>query len=203
MSGFSGRGRGQLGFTLIEVVIALAILSLVMLATVSALRTFANTQTSLDTLVDRVDEVRAVSSFLRAAFEGAEPGAQGGGLGLGGRSGTQALFRGDAQWVEWQAPVLFGESFGGRLLLRLGLENQQMVLRWQEPPASASAEIVWTDSSSRVLVDNVTELSLMYRPEYGEDWQQNWDENGSPALLRLQLQAGQRFWPDLVMEVRR
>ena len=51
---------GNRGFTLIEVVVALSILSLLMLAVISALRTFGNTQVSLEKLTDRVDQMRTV-----------------------------------------------------------------------------------------------------------------------------------------------
>ena len=101
------------GFTLIEVVVSLAVLSLILLATVSALRTFANTQVSLDKMMGRVDEVRTVSGFIRDMFEGSVAGKQkAGGLSVGGSGGLElAYFEGTPQWVEWQAPVLFGEVY--------------------------------------------------------------------------------------------
>ena len=48
----------QRGFTLVEVMVALTILSLVMLATVTGLRTLANTQVAIERMTSRVDEVR-------------------------------------------------------------------------------------------------------------------------------------------------
>ena len=47
-SGFLERHPRSRGFTLVEVMVSLAVLSLILLATVSALRTFANTQGSLE-----------------------------------------------------------------------------------------------------------------------------------------------------------
>ena len=51
------RERVAAGFTLVEVVVALSILSLVMLTTITGLRTLANTQGALDRLTNRVDQV--------------------------------------------------------------------------------------------------------------------------------------------------
>ena len=65
-------------------------MTLILSATVSALRTFGNTQSSLERVITRVDEIRAVSTFLRNAFAatvvtemstmtlGPEPGGQDG-----------------------------------------------------------------------------------------------------------------------------
>ena len=69
MRGGALPARGQGGFTLVEVIVSLGILSLIMLATISALRTFGQTQVSLDKMIDRVDEVRTVSGMVRGAAD--------------------------------------------------------------------------------------------------------------------------------------
>ena len=61
------KSRAQ-GFTLVEVMVSLAILSLVMLVTVSGFRTLGNTATSISAMTGRTDELRSVSMFLRDAF---------------------------------------------------------------------------------------------------------------------------------------
>lgn len=71
------------GFTLVEVMVALSILSLLLLATISALRTFGNTQVSVEKLTNRVDEVRTVSGFLRDTLQSAVVGTRRSGLSLG------------------------------------------------------------------------------------------------------------------------
>ena len=62
------------GFTLVEVMVALTILSLVMMATVTGLRTLANTQSAIERMTSRVDEVRSVSIFLRDLLTSASSG---------------------------------------------------------------------------------------------------------------------------------
>jgi general secretion pathway protein J len=192
----------QRGFTLVEVVVALSILALVMLATVTALRTFGNTRSSLDQLITRVDDVRAVSGWLRASFESAVPGRRGSrlGMGAGASASGNAIFQGTADSIQWQAPVLFGEAYGGILLLRLAKERDRLVLRWQEPIASDD-EPEWVGTESRVLLDELQALEVSYRPGFGADWQTDWDEPGSPAALRLGIRAGDRYWPELIMQV--
>jgi general secretion pathway protein J len=193
------------GFTLIEVVVSLAVLSLILLATVSALRTFANTQVSLDRMMGRVDEVRTVSGFIRDMFEGSVVGQQqGGGLSFGGRGGAElGYFEATPQWVEWKAPVLFGEVFGGIQVLRLIKEEGALKLYWQDPPAQLD-RIDWAGKSSRVLVEAVEEFQLSFKPEFNVGWQNDeWEGEGAPALIRLSIKAAGRHWPDLIVQVQR
>ena len=68
-AGRNEAGHAARGFTLVEVVVALTILSLIMLATVTGLRTLANTQGTLERVTARIDEVRTVSGFLRDLME--------------------------------------------------------------------------------------------------------------------------------------
>ena len=190
------------GFTLVEVVVALSILSLLLLATVSALRTFGNTQVSVEKLTNRVDEMRTVSGFLRDTLQSAVVGARQSSLSLGGTPPASSYFKGDARSFAWKAPVLFGEGYGGTFLVRVGLEQDKLVLRWQEP-TRGDRDIKWGDTPSRDLLEGVEEFSVFYHAEFGQPWQEQWDEENSPALVRVGIKAAGRYWPDLILQVQR
>jgi general secretion pathway protein J len=68
------------GFTLIEVMIALTLLSMIMVAIIAAMRTFGNTKATIQQVTNRVDEIRVVSEFLRKTIGSAMPVLQQGGL---------------------------------------------------------------------------------------------------------------------------
>ena len=195
---------GGRGFTLVEVMVALTILSLVMMATVTGLRTLANTQTAIERATHRVDEIRSVSSFLRDLLESAVVGEDPGGLRLGGSSGQETYFLWGDDFLELESTVLFGERYGGSYLVRVGKENSALVLRWQERPASGVLED-WGGTPSRVMIEHLEEFSLATRAEYGEDWSGRKSEGqlSVPALVRLQMKAAGRDWPDLVLQVQR
>jgi general secretion pathway protein J len=194
----AGSGRG---FTLVEVVVALTILSLIMLATVTGLRTLANTQSTLERVTARVDEVRTVSGFLRDTLESvvAEEGYGGHTQGTGG-GGGETTFRLYPDAVELTSIVLIGEGLGGSYLLRVGREEDQLVLRWLEPRLYREPKD-WNGASSRVLVNNLEELNFSYRRGLGAPWLQEWDWEGKPQLMRMQIKASGRFWPDLVFRL--
>jgi general secretion pathway protein J len=193
---------GNRGFTLVEVVVALSILSLIMLAVISALRTFGNTQASLERLTDRVDQMRTVSGFLRDTLQSAVVGPRASSLSLGGIPPESSYFNGDSSSLEWKAPILFGEGYGGTFLVRVGREQDRLVLRWQESPGD-DEDIEWDDTPSRDLLQGVEEFSVSYRAEFGEPWQKQWHEQNSPALVRMGIKAAGRYWPDLILQVQR
>jgi general secretion pathway protein J len=192
------------GFTLVEVVVALAILSLVMLTTITGLRTLASTQTALDRMTGRIDQVRTVSSFLRDTLESAAIGSSGaGGLSLGGGDRESAYFELTADSLTWKSTILIGESFGGTYLLRVAREDDLLVLRWQEPGPSGEPEQDWSRAQERILVEDVEEFELAWREEAGDRWQQQWEQGDVAGWVRLQLRASDRYWPDLIMQVPR
>jgi general secretion pathway protein J len=194
---------GPAGFTLVEVVVSLAILSLIMVATISALRTFAQTQSSLDGITQRIDEVRSVSSFLRDTFESSVVGkSSGGGLSMGGGSSAGSYLKGGPTAMDWKAFVQFGEGYGGAFLVRVERQEDQLKLKWQDIPKTLES-VSWDNAPERVLVDGLEELQLDYRQEFASVWQDEWLQEDSPAFVRMTIKAHGRFWPELIFTVQR
>ena len=191
------------GFTLVEVVVSLAILSLIMVATISALRTFAQTQTSLDRVTQRIDEVRSVSSFLRDTFESSVVGkSSGGGLSMGSGTSAGSYLKGGPLAMDWKAFVQFGEGYGGTFLVRVERDEDQLKLKWQDIPPRLDA-VSWHDAPERVLVEGLEELQLDYRKEFASAWQDEWLQQDSPSFVRMTIKAHGRFWPELIFTVQR
>ncbi len=192
--------RAAAGFTLIEVMVALTILSLILVATVAALRTFANTQTSLNQMTERIDELRTVSSFLRDQFESTVLGLNSQGLSLGGDSEESAYFAGNGESMVWKANVKFGENYGGKHLLRVVRQGSDVLLQWQDVPGNLF-DLRWEGAQSRQLIANVEDFAIAYRAKPGDDWGSQLDQGVIPALVRLRIKTRERFWPDLIMTV--
>lgn len=188
------------GFTLVEMMVALAVMSMIMLATVTALRTLGSTQVSLERITVRNDEIRSVSAFIRDALESAVLGSSTGGLSAGGGLANQTIFEAEPTSLIWKTVMRFGESTGGSYVVRVALEGQEVVLRWQQ--GSSPGELrKWNKAPHRTLVTDVEQFVVAYRRGFGGPWEQGWDRGGAPDWVRLRIQAGGRFWPDIIMQV--
>ena len=192
--------KGQRGFTLVEVMVSLTLLSLVMLATITGLRTLANTQEAIERMTGRVDEVRSVSGFLRDTLQSAVIGASRSRLSLGGSREDSTFFETSGTSLAWKSIVLFGEGFGGSYLVRVAKEENLLVLRWQEPPKRGRPQD-WKKAPSRTLVKDLQEFKLSFRKDFSAPWSDNVEKDVVPVLVRLQVRAAGRYWPDLILRV--
>ncbi|MEM1144434.1 MAG: prepilin-type N-terminal cleavage/methylation domain-containing protein [Pseudomonadota bacterium] len=188
------------GFTLVEVLVGTSVLTLVLLATVTGLRTLASSQVALDRVAERNDELRSVSSFLRDALESVTLGRGNGGLSLGGLASGPTFFEVGGDYLLWGARVRIGEGTGGDYVLRVAQEDEQLVLRWQRQPPN---EILnpWNNTQARSLVDNLEEFSVNYRREPDGPWKEEWDRLDTPGWVRLRVKQAGRFWPDLIVRL--
>jgi general secretion pathway protein J len=191
------------GFTLVEVMVALSILSLVLLGTVTGLRTLGNTQAALERKTVRVEEVRSVSGLLRDLMESAVVGRKVGALTLGGGSREATYFYFDEQYVEWKTTILFGEAFGGSFVVRVAHEGEDLVLRWLDSAVHKPDSEVWDKAPSRILVRDLEQFGISLRQDYHTDWTDEWSGGDPPALVRMQIKSSGRYWPDLIMQVQR
>ena len=195
---------GSRGFTLVEVMVALSILSLVLLATVTGLRTLGNTQAAIERKTSRVDEVRSVSGFLRDLMESAVVGSGSGGLTLGAGGQQEATyFNFGKGFLEWKTTVLFGEAYGGTHYVRVGQEGGQLMLRWLATGGSSPNARDWSKAASRPLVRDLELFAIGLRQEFDQGWVVRWAGGDPPALVRLQIKAAGKYWPDLILKVQR
>ncbi|MCA0242446.1 MAG: prepilin-type N-terminal cleavage/methylation domain-containing protein [Proteobacteria bacterium] len=194
--------RRAAGLTLVEVVVALAVLSLVVLALGASLRGLAQSATRVDDRVEAIDELRVGAAFLHEVFERTLPLR----VAEGGR---RLLFDGQPQAVAWAAvmPARFGAA--GRFAFRLGLEpaddgSQSLVLRYAPLGVPAGRFPDWAQAEHRVLARRVETLSLGYGGEgLAAGWQAPWTElDRMPPRLRLDLSIAAMDWPPLVLSVR-
>jgi general secretion pathway protein J len=192
------------GFTLLEIVVVMALLSLVMLGLGASLRSFAGTETRIDARLERMQEQRAVVHFLQSV---------GGRLSAERRKEVPAgelpyWFVGQAQSLQWVGvmPARFGS--GGRHAFRLALETgpkgQDLVLRYQ-PWVPDGPFPDWTAAEGRVLQAGVSGMGLRYLDDRAEApvWLDTWTPvDHLPARVALTLEDGTSAWPELVLTLR-
>jgi general secretion pathway protein J len=199
-----GRPRGPRadarGFTLIEVVLALAILATVVLLGTAALRTGLRSWEAGQRRADAQQEMRALVELLGEALAGAYPYR-----GRGRGTERPVLFEGEAEEVRFvtTAPplALDGDPVPFHaVVLGLGERGELRLVEHVVP-----AEDPFAPGPGMTLSRAVTRFRLQYQDGAGA-WQEEWvgrDAEGLPAAVRLELTVGSgggaRALPPLVV----
>lgn len=197
------------GFTLVEVLIALVLLSMLMLVLTSALRGMGQVEERVERRIEDADDFRLANQLLtqtlgrvsarRFAVQDADsPVAR------------APFFEAGPSSLAWIGvmPARFG--LGGRHYLRLALEDGQLVLRYApwtgEPVFSA-----WGQASALVLAAPASHLALGYQEPISGNWADAWPPPGMdpqelpptllPVAVSMQLDGPVPAWPPLVMAV--
>lgn len=204
---------GQRGFTLVEVLVAVSLLSIIMVALGSGMRTMAQTESRVDQRLSRMDELRVVNGFLRQVLTRVSARKN---LVQPGEGGTNVLFRATATSIEWVGIMPPRHGMGGRFFFRLQPEESpngmSLVLRFAPWGISATEFPDWNQAEARILVRDITRFDVFAegRPkgiqspesQWPNGWVSGWPISDQlPQRLRLQWSMSSVPWPDLVVSV--
>ena len=195
----SGRdaAEGEGGFTLLEVLAALAVLGLVMAGLAAGSRFGLRAWESQSRLIDARAELDATDRTLRRLIEGMDPGGPNQEPLIEGgpdRLAFTAELPAAATAVTRRADVALLVDGAGRLVLRW--TPRLGAVRLGPSPPVEEAE----------LLRGVARLDLAYWPRPVPDapaagWRDTWAERSLPALVRIRLAfppGDGRRWPDIV-----
>ncbi len=195
----------QNGFTLVEVLVVMTLLSLVVLALGSALRTTAQTEERVDQRLARNDEIRVVTGFLQSVL-GRISGEKR--QGITSADESPFLISAGPQELVWAGvmPARFGVA--GRQFFRLALAevggSSALVLQFT-PLEESVLPTAWDQAASEVLVRNVAAFALQYQdaaqdqPEWLAAWQ---SKDRLPSHVLISMEAANVAWPPLVVAMR-
>ena len=197
----------QRGFTLLELLVVMTLLSVIMIGLVSALRTMAQTESRIDARLAHLDEIRVARSFLQqtlgrvSATTVDAPGAT-------GKKVTSFAATPDS--LTWVGIMPARPDVGGRHYFRIALEDnaagRELVLRF----APWTPDLVlpdWSKAESRVLLAGIQQMRVQAQglpPQnrsaaepWPKDWQNGWPvADALPEQVRLSLSDANGDWPD-------
>ncbi|AEF92183.1 general secretion pathway protein J [Delftia sp. Cs1-4] len=206
MTGRAPSSGRQKGFTLVELLVVMALLSLLMLGLASAMSTVSQTQERVDARLDRMDHQRVSIAFLRSVLGQVSAVRRQTALRKQGES--ELFFEGGPQGMRWLGimPARFG--MGGRTHFQLSVEGDALVLRFA-PWQGADVMPDWGQSQSYVIDRGVTGFALRYQnAKLGvAHWQPQWgpekdNEKELPSAVQIELQSASGVWPMMVVAVR-
>lgn len=182
----------QKGLTLIEVTVAAVIFSMIMLATVTAFRTFAGTYARLETVTARTTEMREAERFLRATLKSALNGP--------------AYFEGDQTTLTWVAPLDRVGGVVGLQHLRLSEQSNQLMLSFA-PVADSDSPPAWNRAAPPFpLISNLDKVRFFYQISSGDAWSgaatsdDPGRDSGLPRAVALEIVTDGKPWPPIVVQ---
>ncbi|OYV32255.1 MAG: hypothetical protein B7Z80_27495 [Rhodospirillales bacterium 20-64-7] len=178
--------RGEAGFTLLEMLVALVVFGLVMAGIAQAFRFGFAAIAAGSGAIRAPQDMAAADLALRRMIEQAQPGSMTGGP--ASLAFTTRLPEG-ADMIGGLQDVALQLGPGGVLRLRDAPHPAGLPLGPAAPPQ--------TD----ILATGLTGLGFSYlqpEPGAGPQWSPRWSGAGLPLLVRMHLTLRGRAWPDLI-----
>jgi general secretion pathway protein J len=183
----------QVGFTLVELLVGVVILSMIMAGLLAALRSYAVTGERLDQRLRQEDENRLVLGFLRQVIGSAQPISEG-----KTDSRRQVWFFGGERDLQWVGVMPARHGVGGLYRMRLSLasggseESLQLVLDYA-PMDKPNNDAGWLTHASRaVLFPAVRGMAITYedpKAQPPERWLRHWPHpDRLPLRVRIDIE---------------
>jgi general secretion pathway protein J len=197
--------KAQRGFTLIEVLLATALLAAGLALAFATLRAATATATRGEAMAQRNERIRAAESFLRARLSSARAVV----FDVDRESGLARRFRGDGERIEFVADLPDYLGRGGPCLHRVQVERApdgtlRMLVSFHVVQGGAVVESD-TDPPPEVLADRLRSVQVRYRglkPDgHAGEWLPRWDAaDAMPLQVELRIRDADGIeWPPLLV----
>jgi len=200
--------RGQAGFTLLELLLAMTLLALIAVMLAGGLRLGARVWESGDERAQTLARLELVQGFLRRQVSGARPLIM-------GRVGSEPRYAFEGGPERLRLAVLAPPQLGagGFYLVTIeqvparsgGEEGDELRLGWQLYHPEMDEVGAPDQVTERVLLEGVERVRFSYfgalRRDAEPRWRERWeDQRALPELVRLELEFRDpsRYWPEFV-----
>lgn len=194
------------GFTLVEVLVATALLSLVMLGLLTAMRSFAQSETRIDERIRIDDDLRVSERFLRSVMATVSPRPRSTPAG----AKKEVDFVGGADAMRWIGVMPARHGAGGlyrfHLYARAGTADTPAALVLEFSPFVPGFEAPLDPAAvnSRAMATGIGEVHFRYQDdlESGERWLAEWPHTDRlPRRIGLTAASDRLPWPEMIVTV--
>lgn len=194
------------GFTLLEVLVAMALLALVMAGLLTAMRSFAQSESRIDERIRIDDDLRVSERFLRTVLATASPRPRATPAG----APKEIDFEGGASEMRWIGVMPARHGAGGLYRFHLqgrpanGDEPAALVLEFAPFLPNLDAPVDPAAVLSRAMVTGIGEVRFRYQDDVasGAAWLDQWPHKDRlPRRIGLNVVGGSQPWPEIVVAV--
>jgi prepilin-type N-terminal cleavage/methylation domain-containing protein len=192
----------QRGFTLLEMLIAFSLVSLLFLALFASFNTIGHSWDAADTRMNKTEDMRLISDFLRRQLGQAMV------VKIKGEKEDSSVyaFEGTSTSLRYAAPLQPLQHQGGVFLVELDIVSGKNGKALEMLYAPYRPELTWEDAFKDAkpvpVFDGLKDASFAYfgAEEEGKDpeWSSDWEDKPLyPQLLKLTLADAERAWPEM------
>ena len=192
------------GFTLLEVLVALVLFSLLLMMLYGALFSGARSVRAGDIMARENDDKRLVLSFIRRVTGEVVPMIR------RDKQGARLLFRGADASLQFVSRLPAHHAGSGIYFVSLETEDDELLLKYLPLARDKDlfTEDTFVDSEEISLLGDIEAIDLDYfgrdKPDAEAAWHDDWDDKARlPDLIRLTFTLDEPgSWPPLVIAVR-
>jgi len=191
--------KGHSGFTLLELMIGLALLGLILVLLFSALRLGSRSWDAGENKLAIASSQTVVAGYLRRSLSQAFP------LQFKRVEGPVLAFEGEADSMRYAGPIPTKLGVPGLHLVSLEFVEGELQLRWMLPDVETEDFSELSQAESARLVDGVKSVEIAYfgaqEPDAQPTWHDRWASNQNmPSLIRLTITPIKGMpWPEIVV----
>ncbi|MEN9425221.1 MAG: hypothetical protein RL122_2604 [Pseudomonadota bacterium] len=195
----------QRGFTLLEMLISLGLVSLLFLALFASFNTMARGWDAADTRLNKTEDMRLITDFLRRQLGQAMV------VRIKGEKEERVYaFEGTATSLRYVAPLQPLQHQGGVFLIELNIVAAKDGKKLEMLFAPYRPELTWEeafkDAEPVLVFEGLKDAGFAYfgAEEEGKDpdWTSDWEDIPRyPDMLKLTLADQERAWPDMLVDL--
>ncbi len=199
------QGMRQSGFTLLEMLISFALVSLLFLALFASFNTIGRSWDAADTRMNKTEDLRLISDFLRRQLGQAMV------VKIKGEKQPQVYaFEGTSTSLRYAAPLQPLQHQGGVFLIELtivgGKNGKALEMRYAPYRPELTWEEAFEEAEPVPVFDGLKDAAFEYfgAEEAGQDpeWSPDWEDKPLfPQMLKMSLADAERAWPEMLIDL--
>lgn len=196
----------QQGFSLLEVMIAFAILAFLFTGLFASFNTMSKGWDAADNRMSKTEDMRLIEEFLRRQLSQMIV-VRVMGTDKGGNKMPVFAFNGASDAVRYAAPLQPLQGQGGIYLIELALKGQKLQMRYTPYRPDTEWDEAFDESEPVLVYDGLKSARFSYFAaetlDQDPEWQDDWatEQGVYPLLLKLELADSERQWPDLLVQL--